>query len=93
MVIECAFGRLKARFGCLRREMDIGLKDLPYVINSCFVLHNFCEERKEPVNQQTLEATMRCEKDFQPAIDTNEKVSNNETGGKAIRQTFVKYFE
>ena len=26
MVIECAFGRLKARSGCLRREMDINLK-------------------------------------------------------------------
>ena len=28
MVIDCAFGRLKARFGCLRREMDINLKKL-----------------------------------------------------------------
>ena len=43
MVIECAFGRLKARFGCLRRDMDISLKDLPAVIHSCFILHNFCE--------------------------------------------------
>ena len=28
MVIECAFGRLKARFGCPNRNMDINLKDL-----------------------------------------------------------------
>ena len=65
MVIECAFGRLKARFGCLRREMDINLKELPNIINSCFVLNNFC----------------------------GYKVSNNETGGKSIRQVYVKYFE
>ena len=32
MVIVCAFGRLKARFGCLKRNMDINLKDLPSVI-------------------------------------------------------------
>ena len=38
MVIECAFGRLTARFGCLRREMDINLKDLPAVIHSCLIL-------------------------------------------------------
>ena len=25
MVIECIVGQLKARFGCLRREMDINL--------------------------------------------------------------------
>ena len=38
MVIECAFGRLKARFGALRREMDINMEDLPNAIYSCFVL-------------------------------------------------------
>ena len=47
MMIECAFGRLKARFGALRRDMDIKMPDLQHVINSCFVLHNFCELQKE----------------------------------------------
>ena len=28
-VIECAFGRLKARFSALQRDMDINLFDLP----------------------------------------------------------------
>uniref|UniRef100_A0A0E9QG68 DDE Tnp4 domain-containing protein n=1 Tax=Anguilla anguilla TaxID=7936 RepID=A0A0E9QG68_ANGAN len=36
MVIECSFGRLKARFGALRRAMDINLDDLPFVINARF---------------------------------------------------------
>ena len=39
-VIECAFGRLKARFGALKCAMDINIDDLPYVIYACFVLHN-----------------------------------------------------
>uniref|UniRef100_A0A0E9SPZ6 DDE Tnp4 domain-containing protein n=1 Tax=Anguilla anguilla TaxID=7936 RepID=A0A0E9SPZ6_ANGAN len=47
MVIECSFGRLKARFGALRRAMDINLDDLPFVINARFVLHNYCEAKKE----------------------------------------------
>ena len=46
-VIECAFGRLKARFGCLKRAMDINLDELPYVIFACFALHNFCELNNE----------------------------------------------
>ena len=41
MVIGCAFGQLKARFGCFRREMDINLKDLAAVIHLRFILHNF----------------------------------------------------
>ena len=52
MVIECAFGRLKARFGCLRRDMDINLDDLPYVIHACFILHNVCEINKEQINMK-----------------------------------------
>ena len=36
-VIECSFGRLKARFGCLRRAMDINIHDLPNVIYACFI--------------------------------------------------------
>jgi hypothetical protein len=55
MVIECAFGRLKARFGCLRREMDINIDDLPPVIHTCFILHNFCEMNNEIVSQQMVE--------------------------------------
>ena len=30
-VIECSFGRLNARFSCLKTAMDINLNDLPYV--------------------------------------------------------------
>ena len=39
MDIEYMFGRLKARFGCFRRDMDINIDDLTYVIHSrsCFI--------------------------------------------------------
>ena len=43
--IECAFGRLKARWRILTRPMDLKLDDLPTVIDACFVLHNYCEMR------------------------------------------------
>ena len=41
MVVECAFGRMKLKFRCLQRVMDINLHDLPAVIYTCCVLHNF----------------------------------------------------
>ena len=46
MVIECVFGQLKVRVGCLRREIDINSKELPAIIHSCFTLDNFCEIRQ-----------------------------------------------
>ena len=63
MVIECAFGRLKGRFGCLRRKMDINI-DLPYVIHASFLLHNFCELHKEPVDQDLVEAAKKYDSEF-----------------------------
>ena len=49
-VIECSFGRLKARFACLKRAMDINIDDLPFMIYSSFVLHNFFEMNNESIS-------------------------------------------
>ena len=93
MVLECAFGRLKARFGGLRREMNMNLKDLSVVIHYCFILHNFCEIRQEAVSQNDVLVARNCNVEFQRETDTGYEVNNNETGGKRIRNIFVKYFE
>ena len=68
MVIECAFGRLRGRFGCLRRNVDINLKELPHVIHSCFILHNFCAFKMETVNAQLVQAVLKYDKHFQPVL-------------------------
>ena len=75
MVIECAFGQLKARFGCLRREMDINIRKQPNLINSYFVLNNFCKERKEPLNQKHIDIPLNYDKEFQPPIDSSYKAT------------------
>ena len=87
MVIDCAFGRLKVRFGCLRKEIDINSKELPAIIHSCFTLDNFCEIRQETVNQDDVLIAPNYDVEFKP------EVNNNETGDKRIRNIFVKYFE
>ena len=92
MVIECAFGRLNATFGCLRRDMDINIDDLPYVIHSCFVLHHFCEINNEVINPSYAEAAKKFDLEFQPSTFTGCSVNNNELHGKKIRNVYVKYF-
>ena len=58
MVIECSFGRLKARFDALKRAMDINLDDLTHVIYACFVLHNFCELNNEKIGEDKVTAAV-----------------------------------
>ena len=90
MVIECAFGRLKARFGALRRPMDLDLDYLPVVIMSCFVLHNFCELQNEAVAQPNVDAAVRYEREFQPPTQ-RRPTECNESEGRRIRSVLTKY--
>ena len=93
-VIECSFGRLKARFGCLRRAMDINMLDLPNVIYTCFVLHNYCELHNETINEEHVRSAMNYEQHFQPETVPNRYMTDcNETEGKKIRRILTNYFD
>ena len=80
-VIECAFGRLKARFSALKRDMNINPDNLPTVIYACFVLHNFCEMHKESVH--VSEEQVHTEIEHEESQPTNRlQAQSNEVGGK-----------
>ncbi|XP_033977923.1 putative nuclease HARBI1 [Trematomus bernacchii] len=94
VVIECAFGRLKARFAALRRPMDINMDDLPHVIYSCFVLHNVCEASKDAVDDQSVLGTIQAEKDLQPPTQCNGYLTDcNEGEGKRVRRVLTEYID
>ena len=88
MVIESAFCRLKARFACINRNVDIDLKDLPNVIYACFVSHNSCEIHKELIHQNDVSNALKNDAQFQPQIRGIYTINNNEGNGKAIRKMF-----
>ena len=94
MVIECAFGRLKARFAALKRPMDINLDELPFVVYACFVLHNFCEISGERIAEEKVTASVDYDKQFQPVIANNKfRTDCNEAEGKKIRRILTRYFD
>lgn len=93
MVIECAFGRLKARFGALRRAMDINLVDLPKVIYSCFVLHNYCESRKDRVAENMVMQSVQLERESQPTTRTHYETASAAAEGKRVRDVLAKYLD
>ena len=93
MVIECSFGRLKGRFGALRRPLDINLTEVPYVIYACFVLHNFCECNNETVSDDKVTAAIAHDKDAQPCTPPSYRNESNETEGKRVRRVLTKYLD
>lgn len=91
MVIECAFGRLKARFGALRRAMDINLNDLPFVIYACFVLHNFCEASKDTVDENRIAEALQYDRNNQP--DTVARGDSLTAEGKRVRRVLAQFLD
>ncbi|EMP31434.1 hypothetical protein UY3_11460 [Chelonia mydas] len=47
MVIECAFGHLKAHWCCLLTRLDLSATNISIVIAVCCLLHNICESKGE----------------------------------------------
>ena len=87
-VIECAFGRLKARFSALKRDMNINPDNLPTVIYACFDLLNFCEMHKESVH--VSEEQVRTAMEHEESQPTNRlQTRSNEVKGKCHHEVFT----
>uniref|UniRef100_A0A8D2JEF5 DDE Tnp4 domain-containing protein n=1 Tax=Varanus komodoensis TaxID=61221 RepID=A0A8D2JEF5_VARKO len=57
-----AFGRLKGRWRCLLKRLDVAERNVPLVVVACCVLHNLCERRGEAMQggwEEGLEAEKR----------------------------------
>ncbi len=89
--IECAFGRLKARWAVLTKKVGLDLTIVPSVIFACFVLHNFCERSKTYVDEELvrsqIQVALTAEADNQP--DRIYSCDNSE--GELVRDILTKY--
>ena len=94
IVIENAFVQLKGRFRCLNSAVDVNVKELPNLIMSCFVLHNFCEFRNEKLVNGCSQNARVEDKILQPDCQ-RMKYGNvvNESSAKEIRRVFSMFFE
>ena len=84
--IECAFGRLKARWKILIRKMDLKLESVPTIIYACFVLHNFCEKNKVYIDEEQVHAQME-------VMKINEQTYKNKENREVIRRALTEYIK
>ena len=87
VVVENAFGRLKARFRCIAKRLDLLLDNCLYAITACCILHNYCELSNQPFDERWLH-------DFQ--VDHFGMVSQagslrQDQNASAIRNAIVDY--
>ena len=56
IVVENAYGRLKARWRRLMKRNDMHIKHIPNIIATACILHNICEKHGEHFNKSWLQS-------------------------------------
>ena len=91
IVVENAFGQLKARWRHLLKRNDMTIDNIPTVITTCCILHNFCEIHGESFNDNWL-----CDNsgsDYQqPTTAPMGCPSSSNTATQEICNTLMQYF-
>ncbi|CAI5789474.1 protein ANTAGONIST OF LIKE HETEROCHROMATIN PROTEIN 1-like [Podarcis lilfordi] len=94
MAVSYAFERLKGRWRCLLKRLDVAEKNVPLVIVACCILHNICESRNEAMQEGWEEGMDYA--DLPSAEGHADAFSDAEEGaGEAhgVREAYCTFFE
>ena len=91
--IECAFGRLKARWAILTRKIYFKLELVPIIVYATFVLHNFFEKHKTLVDSDSVNNQVQLIKYNEDTYinQPNPVYSNNTAEGEFTRTLLTSY--
>ncbi|XP_054826090.1 uncharacterized protein LOC129323587 [Eublepharis macularius] len=89
--VECAFGRLKARWRCLAHRLQVREHNVVAIVTACVVLHNLCESKGHPIIGGGRPPAPILVSSFEETEDT----SNNRhlAEGKKVRDALAKFIE
>ena len=59
VVVEHCYGRLKGRWRCLLKRLDVDICDAPELVAACCVLHNICETQGDAFDEEWLDGVER----------------------------------
>ena len=91
--IECAFGRLKARWQKLNTVLNLKNENVPYMIYACFVLHNFCQLHGIHDDDDGVLKQIKYDREVQPDIQQDLIFSCNTAEGTSTRKTVVAFLK
>lgn len=91
VVVEVAFGHLKARWRRLIKQNDMLVQNVPNVIAACCTLDNICEIYDDAFNEEWLE-DMESEDNSDGGQQTTTNGRNTNHNADDIRAALIDYF-
>ena len=89
VVVEHTYGRLKGRWRCLLKRLDIATESVPGLVGACCVLHNMCEMLGDRFDQDWLEGIGARES---TRTSDSSTTSHSKASAVRIRKAFITYF-
>lgn len=89
IVVENAYGRLKARWRRLMKRNDMHVNHIPNIIAAACILHNLCEVHGEHFNDAWLQDMSDSNYSPPPTVAIRDGSSNQP---KRVRDALVHYF-
>lgn len=90
VVVEHCYGRLKGRWRCLLKRLDVDVGHVPEVVAACCVLHNICEVHKEIFSEEWLEGVERQTSEYGSVTATTTQPQD---GAVTIRDALTAHFD
>lgn len=90
--IECAYGRLKARWTILSVPLNFKLQEVSVIIITCFVLHNWCEEHDVGIDDAAVIDQIQRDQEMQPSRTIDRRYTFTFSEGRKIRDIIKDYF-
>ncbi|XP_067667653.1 putative nuclease HARBI1 [Haliotis asinina] len=85
--IENSFGRLKGRWRCLQKRLDVGVEFSCTVIAECVVLHNICE-----IHNHRFDDIWHVEEPLQGDMEDDGQEDAADQPGKVTRDNVMQAF-
>ena len=91
IVVECAFGRLTKRWGCLWRALSVSPQKVPALVCALMKLHNLADLADIKISHTDLQKFARTRQT--PCVFVNDELSRREISSWRVRRRVESAFE
>ena len=88
--MEHSYGKLKGRWRCLLKRLDVAIEDVPELVAACCVLHNLCEIHGDQFDEEWLHGTGDNSLESVPSSSTS--TATEDTTAVDIRGALMAHF-
>ena len=83
---------IKSKVANTVSAFELSLQEVPVIIVTCFVLHNWCEEHNVGIDDAAVIDQIQRDREMLPSRTNDRRYTFTSSGGRKIRDIIKDYF-